>query len=77
MMYVSIGETYGDVSFNVWISTFPCPIVLHEWLVIVVLIFVQINMFIFTCVLGSSESEWTFEFNSSGHHLEFRPNINH
>ena len=42
---------------NVWISTFPCPTVLYEWLIIVIFIFVYINMFIFLCILGSFESE--------------------
>ena len=37
--------------------------VLYEWLIIVVFIFVHINMFIFRCILGSSESEYTIELN--------------
>ena len=54
---------HGDVSFNVWISTFPGPMVLYEWMIIVVFIFVHINMFIFLSILGPSESEWTIESN--------------
>ena len=57
IIYVSINLAMFMYLLNVWISTFPCPTVLYEWLIIVVFIFVYINMFIFLCILGSSESE--------------------
>ena len=57
-MFVSINlDSVWWYIFLMSESTFPCPTVLYEWLIILVFIFIHINMFIFLCILGSSESE--------------------